>query len=80
MSLCVLYGVPKSLTITDIMQIICATSYFYFLTKCRRSYTFAILAYTIDFGFSELSAKYKLSTFYTPCISLHVTTHCFFQF
>ena len=30
----------------------------------RSAFSFAILAYTIDFGFSELSAKYKLSTFF----------------
>ena len=33
----------------------------------RCAFSFAIFAYTIDFGFSELSAKYKLSTLFdTP--------------
>ena len=30
----------------------------------RSAFSFAILANTIDFGFAELSAKYKLSTFF----------------
>ena len=38
------------------------------------AFSFAILAYTIDFGFSELSSKYKLSTFFIyPVFRLNMT-------